>query len=653
MGLSELFRDLAIVGLLAAVVLVVFRRVGIPTIVGFLLTGLVAGPHGFSLVSDSTRVEVLSEIGVILLMFTTGLEFSPGRIGRLRGELVGGGVLQLGATIGLAAASIWVLGMPLGSAVFLGGTIALSSTVIVLRALEERDELHSPHGRLGIGILLFQDLAVIPMMVVAPFLAGRPQGGGGGAVTALLLAVAVIAMVFLAARRIVPHLLSAVVGAKSRELFVITVVAVCLATAAVTSALGIGLALGAFLAGIVISDSDWGHQAFAEILPLRDSLAFLFFVSIGMLVDPRTFVDSAARVAGLTLAVLVGKGLVVFAVALVLRHSMRTAVLGAFALGQIGEFSFVLSRTGARLGLVDPATDRIFLAVVVTTMLVSPFLIAVAPAVASRLPERPDRDEEPLDAALPDSGHVIIAGFGVNGRNLARVLKQSGIPYRILEVSPAPYRRGVEEGEPIRFGDVTRQRVLEIAGIARARSLVLAIHDAEATRRAIRVARSHAPDLHIVVRTRFVAEIPELKDLGASEVLSEEFETSIEIFARVLRHFRVPANVIRLQVELLRRENYGMLRGLPSAASGADLATYLQKTASESLAIQERSRARGRTIAELQFRQETDANVVAIVREGRASTAPDPNLALEVGDVLLVTGSHVALDLAEKIVAPE
>jgi CPA2 family monovalent cation:H+ antiporter-2 len=650
---AGLFRDLAFAGFLAAAVLVLFRRLGIPAIVGYLVAGLLAGPHGFHLVDDVDRVETLAKIGVVLLLFTIGLELPSSRIGALGRDLLGGGSLQLGLTFGATVGIASLSGLDLRFSLFLGGFVSLSSTAIVLRARQERGELHSPHGRFDLGILLFQDLAIVPMMMVLPLLSegDRPGGKVGGR---FLVAAAVVAGVFVVSRRVVPRLLSLVADTKSRELFVIVVAAVGLGTAALTEWAGIGLALGAFLAGLVIADSEWRHQALADMLPMRDSLAFLFFVSAGMLVDPHLILSRPGLLLGGSVAILAGKGVIVFVVARLLGHAPRTAILSAFALGQVGEFSFVLSRTALDLGVVDPATDRALLAIAATTMLLSPLLLACGPAVAARWPEVARSAPPPGADRLPKEGHVVIAGYGVGGQNLARVLSVAGIPHLVVEISGESFRRAVEAGEPALFGDVTRATLLEHAGIHDARALVLTIDDPEAARRAVRIARGLAPELFLLVRTRRVSEIEELEALGASEVVPEEFETSIEVFSRVLRHFHLPGNVLRLQADLLRRERYGMLRGVPSSMGATpDLAAYLQKTATESLAILEGSPAIGRSLRQLDFRRQTEGNVVAFLRSGRHTDHPDPDLPLEVGDVLLVTGSHAALDRVETFLAPK
>ncbi|MBI4391335.1 MAG: cation:proton antiporter, partial [candidate division NC10 bacterium] len=569
-------QDLIVVMMLSVLVVTVFTRLRLPTIVGFLASGILMGPYGLSLVADVHSVEVLAEIGVVLLLFTIGIEFSLTRLSQIGRAVWGGGTAQVLATIAATAAigALWVTDWK--PATFFGFLLALSSTAVVLKTLVDRAEIDSPHGRCVLGILIFQDLCVVPMMLLAPLL-GTGAASAADVLRTLALAAGVVGVVLLGARYVVPRLLYEIVRTRSRELFVISVIVICLGTAYATAQAGLSLALGAFLAGLVISESEFSTQALTEILPFRDSFTSLFFISIGMLMDLRFVLGHPFTVLGLAAAVLLGKALLGGGSVLLLGYPVRSAILGGLALAQVGEFSFVLSKAGQGFGLLTEWGSSAFLSASVLTLLLTPFLIQAGPGLTDRLrvlerlerwfPGRRYREYTPEGLALKD--HVIIVGFGLNGRHLARVLKQVGVPYAILEMNGETVRRMRKQGEPIYFGDVTSVEVLEHLGVSRARLLTVAISDPTSVQRAVRLAREANPKLYIVARTRYAVQVDDLYRLGADEVISEDFETSIEIFARVLRRYQVPRNVIGEQINQIRRERYEMLRDM--AASGQTL----------------------------------------------------------------------------------
>ncbi len=563
----DFLRDLVILFGVSIVVVYCFDRLRLPAVVGFLVAGAALGPYGLDFVQGVSRVEVFAEVGVVLLLFTIGVEFSLAHIPSIR-AVVGGGAIQIGSAILAAILVGLAFGLPFNQGVFWGFLTAMSSTAIVLKTVADRGETNSPHGRLTIGILIFQDLAVVPMMVLTPVLGREEDVGMLAVLWPLAKAVLFVTLILIAARFLVPHLLIAVVRSRSRELFVITIILICLGIAWLCSLAGLSLAIGAFLAGLIISESEYSHQALAEVLPFRDSFNSLFFISIGMLLDLRVLLAHPLLVAGLVLAIVAGKIATAAGSAVAVGYSWRSAVLMGIALAQVGEFSFILSKAGKEAGLLSPESFQVFLAVSVLTMLLAPFLIQASPRLARRAeaiqrlrhwwPARPADGSETPHLHIRD--HAIIAGYGVNGRNLAKVLRETEIHFVVVEMDGEVVRHEQRKGVPIYFGDITHPQVLRRLGIQDARALVLAISDPFATRRAIQVARQLNQSLHIVARTRYLREIDDLLALGANQVVPEEFETSIEIFSLVLLHYRMPPRLVAEKAERIRKEGYALLR---------------------------------------------------------------------------------------------
>jgi CPA2 family monovalent cation:H+ antiporter-2 len=572
--------DLVIVFAVAAAVVFAFGLLRLPSVVGLLVAGVLVGPYGLSLVSDLHVVEVLAEIGVVVLLFTVGLEFSLSRLIIMLPTMARVGLPQIvGTTALVTVATWWYLGT-LPQAVFAGMLVAMSSTAIVLKLLADRGETAAPHGRVAVAVLLLQDLVVVAAMLAVPLLASAagvrspsqataPVGHAAGLfanpVASVAAGLAAVAAVLAVGRLLVPRILHEVVRLRNRELFLMTIVLACLGTAAITAQVGLSLALGAFLAGLLLSESEYGHQAFTEVLPFRDTLASLFFVSVGMLLDVRFLAEHAALVAVTVLAIVLGKTAMTVIPALLAGYPPRTSLLAGAALAQVGEFSFVLGSRGAEAGLLDRDDYQTFLAAAVLTMAATPLLAAALPGWLDRLSRSRLcgwwlADRTPPAGRQELSDHVIIAGFGLNGRNLAAALAEFGVPHVVLELNPETVRRERALGLDIHYGDCTRAAVLEHVGIARARAYVLAISDAASTRRSVQIARELAPGVRIIVRTEYVLEVEELRHLGANDVIPAEFETALALFDRVLSIYDVPEATIDDRADRMRLENYGFLR---------------------------------------------------------------------------------------------
>jgi len=649
--------DLLILFGLGVAVVLLFHRAKVPPIVGFLITGVLCGPYGFGLISDPHEVESIAEIGVVLLLFTVGIEFSLKQLARIRNFLLIGGGLQVLLTI----ATIYIVARLAGEgtkvALFVGMLVALSSTAIVLRLLADRGELDGPAGQAVLGILIFQDLCVVPMVLFTPFLTGV-GAGAGDAIAVIIKALLFIGGAVVAARWVVPRLLHYVVATRRREVFLLAIILLCLGTAWASARVGLSLALGAFIAGLVISESEYSHQALGEILPLREVFNSLFFISIGMLFDVRTVIAAPFTVFGAILVVIVVKTLITTGASIALGQSLRIAIVAGLALAQIGEFSFVLSKVGLSAGLLDVAHYQLFLAVAVGTMTVTPVLLAVAPRIAAALEGvAPARFASGRAAPLavhtgePLTDHVVVVGYGVNGRNLARVLGRVGIPFIVVELNPQVVRTERERGRSIIYGDASRPEVLEHAGVRTARVVVIAISDAAGTRGTVDVARRLNPHVHLIVRSRYVHEMDPLFSLGTDEVIPEEFETSIEIFSRVLHRYLVPRDEIERQIRDIRRSGYEMFRTISAAHGPAlGLQRFLTGLAFEVYRVEDGSSVLGHEVAKSGVRDTSGASILAIHRaDGTMVFNPSPDTPIEAEDLCLLLGTHEQISAASRL----
>lgn len=641
-----LIQQILIILSLSVAALYVCDRLGIPSIVGFLLSGLIAGPSGLGLVRAVEVIESLAGLGVVLLLFTIGLEFSLRSLLHIRRIILIGGSSQVVLTF-LAAI---LLGRAFGrtpvESIFLGFLFSLSSTAIVMKILQDRGEVDTPHGHAALGILILQDILVVPMMLFTPILAGGGEGWGRSLILFIAEAAGIALVVKAGAKWIVPRVFFIIARTQIRELFLLSVILTCLAVAWVTSLIGLSLALGAFLAGLMISESEYSHQVIGNVLPFRDVFSSFFFVSVGMLLDARLLLQHPLLLILVALGVLGLKALLASLATAMTGLPLRTSILAGMALGQVGEFSFILSRAGIESGLLTRDLYQVFLAVSILTMGATPLMIAVSPLLAKEflrlpLPRKWKRGSYAVAGVRRFHGknHLVIVGFGVNGRNIARAAKVSGISYAVIEVNPEIVREESAKGEPIYYGDATQEAVLQHVQIRNARILVIAINDPAATRRITELARRLNPRLHIIVRTRFLREMEPLYALGANEVIPEEFETSIEIFSRVLVRYLHPREEIEKFIAEIRSEGYGMLRSLsPEATTCVNLAHCLPEMELASFRVAESAPLAGKNLAEAALPGNYGVTVLAIRRNTDFLYSPDPKTVLQPNDLLIVLG---------------
>jgi CPA2 family monovalent cation:H+ antiporter-2 len=657
MGHVPLLDELAAIAVLAVVVTLVLSRLKLPTVAGLLAAGAILGPYGLGLVHSIHAIEVLAEVGVVLLLFSIGLEFSLARLRHIFRQVAVGGALQVSLTIAVTAGIAVVLGEPAGRGIFYGFVFALSSTAIVLRALAERRELDAPHGRFIVGTLIFQDLCVVPMVLIVPMLGPASHAGSPALAVgkALGMAALVVVAVVVVARLVVPRLLALVDASRSREVFLLAILGMCIGTAWLTSLAGLSLALGAFLGGMVVADTEYGHRAMGDILPLRDAFVSIFFVSLGMLFDVRVVVAHPLLVANLLAGFLLVKGLLATLAAMAMRFPVRVAWLAGVGLAQFGELGFVLARLGEAHGVVDGEVVRPLLAAGVASMFFTPLFVRVAPHITAgeRLLAPLERligvrsiDEvEPSTASIRD--HVVIVGYGVAGRLTAQTLAACGIPYVVLELDSERVRSARALGLSVYYGDATSEEALGHAHLADARAIVLLINDAHAVQRIVETVQRVAPAVPILTRTRFLGERPKLLRTGAREVVAEEVEGAVEVIARLLRWSDVPRNVIDARIADVRAEttqHTERKQTVPRRTLGEHGDLALLKI--ENVLIPAGGAADGRSAAEMQLRSATGALVVAVRRGGQLLEQPDPTAAFHAEDVVYLVGTGAAVSAA-------
>ncbi len=652
---APLFGELVVILGLAAGILLLFRRIRLPGILGFIVTGVIAGPHGLGWVHEVESVEAMAEIGVILLLFVIGMEFSLKKLASLGRTVFVGGLLQAGLTTAAITYVLGAFGMRTESALFIGFLVTLSSTAIVLRVLQEQGRMDAPHGRAATAILIFQDIIVVPMMLVTPMLAGRSNDLSGDLFLLLGKMLLLLVAVFVSGRYIVPRVLKQAVKGKGHELFIITIVVICFAAAYATQALGLSLALGAFFAGLIISETDHAYHATGIILPFHELFMSFFFVSIGMLVDPGSFLSSPLLILALFLGMTVLKVLATMISIWVLRYPLRTAMMTALSLFQLGEFGFILAMPGMEYGLLSKEHYQLFLSVAILSMGATPFMLEYSERIVRRfflsfvpntVAKRLDRmvrvrKEQDRSHARVLRDHLVIIGFGLNGQNVASSAINNGVNCTVIESDTDLAAKARKLGLHVLVGDGANTHLLERAHVERARVVVVAVSDPTITRNIVVAVRSLSSATHLIVRTRYVREMRALLDAGANDVIPEEFETSIQIFHRVLRRYLVPEDRIQELIGGVRRDHYGMLRGqgtnrLRASAPVATADSMELVTISVTLG---HNKVVGHSLGQLQLRERCGIQLLAIRRNGRYIASPSASERILTDDTLYLLGT--------------
>lgn len=621
-----------------------------PVLLGYLLAGVIVGPTGLGLIKELIQVETLAQFGVAFLLFALGVEFSFSELRKVQAISLGGGGLQIALTIlvtTLASLGMgWVTSPTQG--IFLGAILSLSSTAVVLKCLMERNETDTPHGQVMLGILVVQDLALGLMLAVLPALDKPPEEIGlavGWALlqTGLLALGAIVAGIW-----VIPPLLRLLARTESRELFLLGVVALCLGIALLTEHLGLSIEMGAFVAGLMISEVEYADQTLTYVEPLRDIFASLFFASIGMLIDPLFLWNNLELILGLVTLVFIGKFLIVTPLVRLFRYPIKTALIAGFGLAQIGEFSFVLASEGQSLGLVSRQVYLLILGTTAVTLVLTPFVLGLVPRLfiwAESLPwlrAYLEQTDVPLAVSddLPTRNHVVVCGYGRVGMGIVRLLQSHNYPVLVIDQSESRIQQLREAGIPYVYGNAASLHVLEKAGVDRARGMAIALPDPMTTRLCLKRSLELAPDLDAVVRSDQERDIELLYQLGAREVVQAEFEASLELSAHLLTGMGLPLPVIQRNVQQIRNSRYLDLRPeRPAYEVSRELKVVTEDMNSRWYPLPEESPLIGMTLEETNLRRLTGVSLMAIKRaSGEEIDYPTSQTHLEMGDRLLIVG---------------
>ncbi|MEX2478696.1 MAG: cation:proton antiporter [Gracilimonas sp.] len=624
-------------------------RIKLVPIAGFLIAGVIIGPNALGLVQDQELVNMLAEIGIILLLFTIGIEFSLEKLSKIKNAIFVGGGLQVLLSVVSVVGILLILDVEWKVAVYTGFLVALSSTAIILGLLSEQGKTDTPTGRLSLAVLIFQDFAIIAMVLLVPILSGQSDSIQDVFIV-LGKALLLITIVVVLARKIVPWILEKVAQTRRQELFLLTVMAICFGTAALTNLAEVSLALGAFLAGLVVSESHYSDHALSEILPLKTIFNAVFFVSVGMLLDLQFVIENPFLLLGIAAGVLLLKFILSSISLLVLGYPIRIAAAAGIVLAQIGEFSFVLERAGRPAGLTPGGFgemgSQVFIATSVLLMLLTPLFLKISPKVGELLAKTPLRkigenrketasDEEPTD--LED--HVILVGYGPAGRNLAKVFKDTGIPFIVVELNPNSVAEMREKGINAIYGDGSKTHILEHAGVYKAKLCVVVINEPRITPRIIKLANYLNPTIEVIARTRYLTEAEVLKKAGADQVVPAEMETTVRLFSNVLRSYLIPEEEISQHIGELRKEDYQVMRGSIQEAHLMVLKGLDEEGLhTRAVAVKEGSYAAGKSLGELMLRNKYQITILTVNRGGNNIGNPAGEFTLKAGDRLVMVG---------------
>lgn len=640
--------------LLAATVLVVgvFRSLHLPPLVAYLVVGITIGPHALGWVAESQGTDYLAEFGVVFLMFSIGLEFSLPRLFQMRRLVFGLGGAQVALTMLVVVAVMLPFLKDWRAAVTIAGALAMSSTAIVVRMLIDRMQIDTPHGRATLGVLLMQDIAVVPLLILVPALSGTAETLATALGLALVKAAVVLSVVLFLGQRLMRPWFHAIARRKSHELFIVNVLLITLGLAYVTEHAGLSLALGAFLAGMLISETEYRHQVEEDIKPFREVLLGLFFVTVGMKLDMRIVGAHALSVAGIFALTALAKFGIIFALGRVFSLPSGTAMRSALALAQAGEFGLVIVGLGAMRGVVDPVVAQVVTAGMLLSMLVAPLLIQHSDRLVLRFSAsewmlRSLQLHQIAVQSLSTDRHIVICGFGRTGQSLARFLDRAGVSYVALDLDPDRVREAAAAGETVVYGDASRRETLVAAGVARAAAMVISYADTASSLRVLRVAQEVSPQLPIVVRTADDADLDRLTEAGAAEVVPETFESSLILASNAMLLVGIPVRRVLTLLRDVRKERYRLLRGFYSGATdeSVDLDEATQSRL-HSVTLSDSAYAVGRSLGELAL-SGIGVDVTAVRRRNIRAEDPGPETRFRSGDVVVLLGRPEALEAAE------
>lgn len=650
-------KDIVIIFALSTFVNFIFTRIRIPAIIGYLLTGVIAGPHLLRLISSPENVEVMAEIGVILLMFTIGLEFSLNHLLNIRKLVFLGGFMQLLLTATVTMLAARVFHFEWTEAIFVGFLTALSSTAVVLKLLQERSELTTHYGKTVVGILIFQDIILIPLLLFTPMLGGATADVGQDLLILMLKTAGIMLFIWVGTKWLMPKILHLIAMTRSHELFLMSLLLICLAVAMLTHQLGMSLAFGAFLAGLMISDTEYSHSAFGNLIPFKDVFTSFFFVSIGMLLDLGFVADHPWLVVGAVILVIIIKTFIAGMTAFALGHNFSGTVVVGLSLAQVGEFSFILAGLGLVHSIITPEHYQLFLAVAITSMALSPLLIQGARPLADlilRLPLPPFivNGLFPLrQVEIPEiSKHVVLIGKDSRAINLAAMVRTMQLPFTSIVFDTDRARREMEKGNLTIFGDATCEPVLRQAFVHTAELVVVSVGNLITALSIVEHIRALNKHAHVIVRTRHVTDIEELYRLGANQVIPEEFETAIDFFERILGKYLIPRMNIEQAIARTREDNYGIFRER-SGVSGQSLLKDIPDIEIAAVKVGEKSLFDGKTIAQTAMRKTAGVTIVAINHGGKIVANPEPSTVINGSDIVYLLGKPGMIALASNILS--
>lgn len=641
----EFLKVVVIIFGLASLVIFIFNKLKLPSVIGFLLTGIIVGPYALGLISDIVVIDILADIGVILLLFIIGMEFSIKKLIKIKNIVLIGGIMQVGITILVVVGILhFFTHIPYNQAVFIGFLVALSSTAIILKVLQENDQVESHHGKIGMGILIFQDLIIVPMMLFVPFLSGATTNIGSEILLMFAKTTALLGVTFVLARWVIQYVLHKIAVSNSQELFLIAIIVFGFAIASFSAWLGLSLALGAFLAGMAISESSYSYQAIGNIVPFRDVFASFFFVSIGLLLDLSFFFSHWITIIAITIILIVLKVIIVGLVSTILGYPFRIAFRSGLILAQIGEFSFILAKMGVSNNLIDNYFYQIFLAVAILSMSVTPIFILFSQPITAffaKLPMpksiRDGLKGLPKTKTPEFSGHTILVGTSQYS-SLMRSMELANITYVIIDTDADLVRDMQIQGINAVYGDAYYKSVLEEASVKNASSMLLYVEGTNHKGRIIKAAKELNTNLHIVVRTRYIDDLEYLYEMGADDVIPIEFEAYLEMFSRALNHYLVPNEEIDRLLAKIRFNGYKAFRTTDERGQKEKL--NIPDFEINTLVIHKNSMAYQKSIRELDLRNKTGISILAIKRGKEVYSNPEADFVLQDHDIIYILGDH-------------
>lgn len=633
-----LLKDIILILFLAILIILILSKFRIPPVIGFLLTGVIIGPTALQLVDSISDIEVLAEIGIILLMFTIGLEFSLEKIRKIFKDFLLFGGLQVAISWLVFSFLLYWYGLVMHQALLGGFILALSSTAIVLKLLQEKDDLNSPSGLKMTGILLFQDAVIIPALILLPLISQFREAQTSPIVTKILLAFGSVILVFIVSKAVLPNIFKLIFKVRLPDLLLVTVFVFLFGLTILAHQLGLSMAMGAFIVGIAISDSDYAHQINTDIIPFRHIFNSIFFISIGMFVNISFLLSHFTQVLSITLIIIVIKFVIILAIFVVTKHPLNTGVMTAFGLAHIGEFSFILLKVAQENTLFDQDIHQILLSSAILSMFSIPLALNIGKKISRS--ERLKKGLQISEQSKPLTNHTIIAGFGVNGQNIAKILKLLDFPYTIIEMNPATVKKYKSLGESIHFGNIDREQNMKLIGISKASLLVIAINDMEATRRTVKLARRLNSSLRIIVRANYITQVETMYKFGADLVLSQDMETSLIFIHHILKFYHMPDHITRIQTNLLRKKHYQFFYKQETREEWKIAISDNIEQDNELFFISPHSRFVDKKLESLDPFHYDGTEIIGVIRKTEVLSKPLGDLIIEKYDTIIFSGNH-------------